>query len=47
MKDKTANKEIRFIALGAEEAGLLGSQYYVSQLSDEEISPGLPLTGES
>ncbi|TFJ92474.1 M20/M25/M40 family metallo-hydrolase [Lentibacillus salicampi] len=37
MKGKPANKEIRFVFFGAEEAGLLGSQYYVSQLSDDEI----------
>jgi|GEM_PF-188871 len=38
MKDKPADKEIRFVAFGAEEAGLLGSQYYVSQLTDDEIN---------
>ncbi len=29
---------VRFIAFGAEELGLHGSQYYVGQLSDEEIA---------
>ena len=28
--------EVRFLAAGAEEVGLVGSRYYVSQLSDEE-----------
>ncbi|UJL45938.1 M28 family peptidase [Virgibacillus sp. NKC19-16] len=37
-RDEPANKEIRFVAFGAEEAGLLGSEHYVSQLSDEEIN---------
>ncbi|WP_373893930.1 glycoside hydrolase family 3 N-terminal domain-containing protein [Virgibacillus sp. CBA3643] len=37
-RDKPANKEIRFVAFGAEEIGLVGSRYYVSQLSDEEIN---------
>lgn len=36
MKDLPANTEIRFIAFGAEEMGLLGSRYYVSQLSEED-----------
>jgi len=30
------DKEIRFIAFGSEERGLLGSRYYVNQLSQEE-----------
>ncbi|SFA99711.1 beta-glucosidase [Lentibacillus halodurans] len=38
MKDKPADKEIRFVAFGAEEAGLVGSQHYVNQLSEEEIN---------
>lgn len=29
--------ELRFIACGAEEVGLVGSSYYVSQMSEEEI----------
>lgn len=29
---------LRFIAFGAEEPGLLGSQYYVSQMSQEELA---------
>lgn len=37
MKDKPSNTEIRFVAFGAEELGLLGSRYYVNQLSEEEI----------
>jgi M6 family metalloprotease-like protein len=37
MQDVPTNKEIRFVALGSEEIGLVGARYYVSQLSDEEI----------
>ncbi|RST72740.1 M20/M25/M40 family metallo-hydrolase [Siminovitchia acidinfaciens] len=36
LKDMPTNKEIRFIAFGAEEIGLVGSRYYVGQLSKEE-----------
>jgi hypothetical protein len=36
-QDFDTNKEIRFIAFGSEEIGLVGSNYYVSQLSDDEI----------
>ena len=36
-KAKPANR-VRFAFWGAEESGLLGSEYYVSQLSDEEIA---------
>ncbi len=36
MKDVPTNKEIRFVAFGAEEIGLVGSRYYVSQLSQAE-----------
>jgi aminopeptidase YwaD len=36
MKDLPTNKEMRFITFGAEELGLIGSRYYVSQLSEEE-----------
>ncbi len=38
LKDVPADKEIRFIAFGAEEQGLTGSRYYVSQLTSEEIA---------
>ena len=37
LKDLPSDKEFRFIAFGAEEIGLVGSNYYVSQLSSEEI----------
>ena len=37
MQNQAVNKEVRFIAFGAEEIGLVGSTYYVSQLSQEEI----------
>lgn len=37
LKDVPTSKEIRFIAFGAEELGLLGSQHYVNELSEEEI----------
>ncbi|MBT2640577.1 M20/M25/M40 family metallo-hydrolase [Bacillus sp. ISL-39] len=36
MKDLPTNMEMRFITFGAEELGLIGSRYYVSQLSEEE-----------
>ena len=38
MKDFPTDKELRFIAFGAEEIGLVGSTYYVSQLSEDEIN---------
>lgn len=38
LKSYPIDKEIRFIACGAEEIGLDGSTYYVSQLSKDEIS---------
>ncbi|RST61609.1 M28 family peptidase [Siminovitchia terrae] len=38
MKNIPNNKEIRFVTFGAEEIGLVGSRYYVSQLSKDEIS---------
>lgn len=38
LKAYPIDKEIRFIACGAEEIGLKGSEYYVSQLNDEEIT---------
>lgn len=37
MKNIPTDKEIRFITFGAEEIGLVGSRYYVSKLSGEEI----------
>jgi hypothetical protein len=37
MNNIITDKEIRFIAFGAEEIGLVGSRYYVDQLSDAEI----------
>ncbi|WP_096438696.1 M28 family peptidase [Alteribacter populi] len=38
MEAYPTEKEIRFIFAGAEEIGLVGSRYYVSQLSDDEIN---------
>ena len=38
MKNVPVDKEIRFIAFGAEKIGLVGSKYYVSLLSQDEIS---------
>ncbi|MFJ7934602.1 M28 family peptidase [Sporosarcina sp. NPDC096371] len=38
MQNVPVDKEIRFIAFGAEEIGLVGSTYYVSQLSQDEIN---------
>ncbi|HWO95264.1 MAG TPA: M28 family metallopeptidase [Bacillus sp. (in: firmicutes)] len=35
-KGYNTDKEIRFIGFGSEERGLLGSKYYVEQLSDDE-----------
>ncbi|GAB3801917.1 M28 family peptidase [Virgibacillus kimchii] len=37
LKDIDTNKEIRFVAFGAEEIGLVGSYYYVDQLSEDEV----------
>lgn len=37
LKDFDTDKEIRFINFGAEEIGLVGSQYYVANLPQEEI----------
>lgn len=37
LKSYPIEKEIRFIACGAEEIGLNGSEYYVSQLSKDEL----------
>lgn len=41
IKDLPTNKEIRFVAFGSEEIGLVGSRYYVNQLSDDEIERSL------
>ncbi|SDI71458.1 M28 family peptidase [Natribacillus halophilus] len=37
MQDMPTDKEIRFVALGAEEIGLVGSDEYVDELSEDEI----------
>ncbi|MFH0346445.1 M28 family metallopeptidase [Bacillus vallismortis] len=37
LKSLPSDKEIRFIAFGAEELGLLGSSYYVDHLSEKEL----------
>lgn len=37
LKDYNVPYTIRFIAFGAEEIGIVGSDYYVSQMSDKEI----------
>src|SRR5699024_1171730 len=37
LKDYPTDKEIRFIAFGGEEIGLVGSTHYVSQLSGDEM----------
>ncbi|WP_164215723.1 M28 family peptidase [Virgibacillus sp. YIM 98842] len=37
LKDIDTNKEIRFVAFGSEEIGLVGARYYVEQLSDDEV----------
>ncbi|MED4202486.1 M20/M25/M40 family metallo-hydrolase [Neobacillus mesonae] len=38
LKGYPIDKELRFVFVGAEEIGLVGSEYYVSQLSQDEIS---------
>lgn len=38
MKNLPTNKEIRLVAFGAEEIGLVGAKYYVDQLSEEEVN---------
>lgn len=38
MKGYPTDKEVRFVFFGAEEIGLVGSRYYVSQLSDNELA---------
>ena len=37
LKSYPIDKELRFVFVGAEEIGLIGSEYYVSQLSQEEV----------
>ncbi|CAH2213521.1 M28 family peptidase [Tepidibacter aestuarii] len=37
LKAYPIDKEVRFIACGAEEVGIIGSDYYVSQLSEDEL----------
>lgn len=41
MKDFPTNKEIRFIAFGSEEIGLVGARSYASQLTQDEIDRSL------
>jgi len=41
LKSYPADKEIRFIACGAEEIGLDGSYYYVEHLSQDELSKSI------
>uniref|UniRef100_UPI0008374F5C M20/M25/M40 family metallo-hydrolase n=1 Tax=Oceanobacillus damuensis TaxID=937928 RepID=UPI0008374F5C len=41
MKGYATDKEVRFVFVGAEEIGLVGSRYYVSQLSDDELDRSL------
>lgn len=41
MKGYPTDKEVRFVFFGAEEIGLVGSRYYVSQLSDDELDKSL------
>lgn len=38
LKSYPIDKELRFVFVGAEEIGLVGSEYYVSQLSQDEIA---------
>ncbi|PYZ98758.1 aminopeptidase [Alteribacter lacisalsi] len=38
LKAFPTEKEVRFVFVGAEEIGLIGSRYYVSQLSEDEIA---------
>src|SRR5699024_1503151 len=37
LKDLDTNKEIRFVAFGSEEIGLVGAHHYVGQLSENEV----------
>lgn len=41
LKSYPIDEEVRFVFVGAEEIGLVGSRYYVSQLSEDEISRSL------
>jgi aminopeptidase YwaD len=41
MKGLPTDQEVRFVFFGAEEIGLVGSRYYVSQLSSEEVERSL------
>ncbi|AOV09138.1 aminopeptidase [Sporosarcina ureilytica] len=38
LKSYPIDKELRFVFVGAEEIGLVGSRYYASQLTEDEIS---------
>jgi aminopeptidase YwaD len=41
LKSYPTDKEVRFVFVGAEEIGLVGSRYYVSQLSNDELNRSL------
>jgi len=41
LRGYNVDKEVRFIAFGAEEIGLVGSRYYVNQLSEDEVNRSL------
>jgi aminopeptidase YwaD len=41
LKGQNIDKEVRFLAAGAEEIGLVGSRYYVNQLTEDEINRSL------
>jgi len=41
LRGYNVDKEVRFIAFGSEEIGLVGSRYYVSQLSEDEVNRSL------
>lgn len=43
LKEVPTNKEIRFLFFGAEEVGLLGSEYYVRSLSKKEINRSIAM----
>ena len=43
LKDVTTTKEIRFLFFGAEEIGLVGSEYYVSTLAKKEIKRSIAM----
>ena len=38
LKDVPSDKELRFVFVGAEEIGLVGSNYYVETLTEEEVN---------